>query len=70
MPLDDLLDPDAYHEERWGIPPMDRPLIFFEIEGDTVWGATGAMLRNFLALVTGTEWRYPGTDPTARTAGP
>jgi 8-oxo-dGTP pyrophosphatase MutT (NUDIX family) len=59
VPLDDLLDPEAYHEERWGIPPMDRPLIFFEIEGDTIWGATGAMLRNFLALVTGTEWRHP-----------
>jgi 8-oxo-dGTP pyrophosphatase MutT (NUDIX family) len=57
VPLADLLDPDAYHEERWGLPPMDRPLIFFEIEGDTIWGATGAMLRNFLALVTGTEWR-------------
>jgi len=59
VPLADLLDPEAYHEERWGIPPMDRPLIFFEIEGDTIWGATGAMLRNFLALVTGTEWRHP-----------
>lgn len=59
VPLDDLLDPDAYHEERWGLPPMDRPLIFFEIEGDTIWGATGAMLRNLLALVTGTPWRRP-----------
>ena len=59
VPLDDLLDPDAYHEERWGIPPMDRPLIFFEIEGDTIWGATGAMLRNLLALVTATPWRHP-----------
>lgn len=59
VPLEDLLDPEAYHEERWGIPPMDRPLIFFEIEGDTIWGATGAMLRNLLALITDTPWRFP-----------
>jgi 8-oxo-dGTP pyrophosphatase MutT (NUDIX family) len=70
VPLDDLLDPDAYHEERWGIPPMDRPLVFFDIEGDTIWGATGAMLRNFLALVTGTAWRDPQHDRTASTPGP
>src|SRR5690349_14064485 len=69
VPLADLLDPDAYHEERWGLPPMDRPLIFFEIEGDTIWGATGAMLRNFLALVTGTPWRDPQYDRSS-TAGP
>ena len=42
------------------MPPIDRPLLFFEIEGDTIWGATGAMLRNFLALVTGTRG---GADP-------
>jgi hypothetical protein len=32
-------------------------LIFFELVGDTVWGATGAMLRNLLAVATGTPWR-------------
>lgn len=57
--LDDLLADGVYHEERWGLPPMDRPLVFFEIEGDTIWGATGTMLRNLLALATGTEWRWP-----------
>lgn len=55
--LDELLADDVYHEERWGLPPLDRPLIFFEIEGDTIWGATGAMLRNLLAIATGTDWR-------------
>ena len=46
-----------FREERWGLPPLDRPIYFFEIVGDTVWGATAFMLRNFLALITGTEWR-------------
>jgi 8-oxo-dGTP pyrophosphatase MutT (NUDIX family) len=55
--LADLLDPRVFREERWGLPPLDRPIYFFEIVGDTVWGATAFMLRNFLALITGTEWR-------------
>ena len=60
VPLDELLADGVYHEERWGLPPLDRPLIFFEIVGDTIWGATGAMLRNLLAVATGTEWRTDG----------
>ena len=44
-----------YREERWGLSPLDRPLIFFEIVGDTIWGATGAMLRNLLMIATGTS---------------
>jgi 8-oxo-dGTP pyrophosphatase MutT (NUDIX family) len=55
--LTDLLAPDVFREERWGLPPLDRPIYFFEIVGDTVWGATAFMLRNFLALITGTDWR-------------
>jgi 8-oxo-dGTP pyrophosphatase MutT (NUDIX family) len=55
--LADLLDRRVFREERWGLPPLDRPIYFFEIVGDTVWGATAFMLRNFLALITGTEWR-------------
>lgn len=57
VPLRELLDPGVFREERWGLPPMDRPVYFFELEGDTVWGATGAMLRNLLAVLTGTAWR-------------
>ena len=44
------------------MPPMDRPISFFEIVGDTVWGATAAMLRNLLSLVTGTH--DPADHPT------
>jgi 8-oxo-dGTP pyrophosphatase MutT (NUDIX family) len=52
VPLSELLDDGVYHAERWGLEPLDRELSFFEVEGDTIWGATAAMLRNLLELVT------------------
>lgn len=55
VPVAELLDPAIYREERWELPwAEDRPIFFFELVGDTVWGATGAMLRQLLGLVTGT----------------
>jgi 8-oxo-dGTP pyrophosphatase MutT (NUDIX family) len=67
--LSELLADGVYREERWGIPPQDRPIHFFEVVGDTVWGATGSMLHNLLAVVTGTyrppvahaSWAEPST---------
>jgi len=52
--LADLLHPEAYREERWAIGGQERSLYFFDIVGDTIWGATAAMLRNLLTIVTGT----------------
>lgn len=57
VPLRELLLDEVFREERWGLPPLDRPLWFFELVGDTVWGATAAMLRNLLALSLGVPWR-------------
>jgi 8-oxo-dGTP pyrophosphatase MutT (NUDIX family) len=58
VPVTELLDPAIYREERWTFPGgWDRPIFFFEIVGDTVWGATGSMLRQLLGLVTGTLGR-------------
>lgn len=55
VPVAELLDPANFREERWTFPwAEDRPIFFFELVGDTVWGATGAMLRQLLGLVTGT----------------
>jgi 8-oxo-dGTP pyrophosphatase MutT (NUDIX family) len=53
VPLAELLAEGVYREEYWGLPGMERPIMFFEIEGDTVWGATASMLRNLLELVLG-----------------
>lgn len=53
LPVDDLLAPGVYREERWGPPEIDHPVHFFEVDGDTIWGATAAMLHHFLILVSG-----------------
>lgn len=52
VPLAELLDPEAYRQERWGLPGIDRPIHFFEIVGDTIWGATAAMLVDLLTRIT------------------
>lgn len=66
VPLEELMEPGVFREEQWGTEEFHRPVYFFEIEGETIWGATAAMLRQFLALVTGTD---PGSvvdrDPAA-----
>ena len=40
-----------------------RPITFFELVGDTVWGATAALLRQLLGFVTGTLGRGDLTTP-------
>jgi 8-oxo-dGTP pyrophosphatase MutT (NUDIX family) len=54
VPLDELLVQGVYHEELWPLgEAAERPLSFFDLVGDTIWGATAAMLRQLLALVLG-----------------
>ncbi|MCU1354961.1 MAG: putative hydrolase [Acidimicrobiales bacterium] len=52
--LAELLHPEVFREERWDVLGGDRPIWFFELHGDTVWGATAAMLRQLLGFATGT----------------
>jgi len=54
VPLSELLDPAIYRSERWPLWGSMRPIFFFELAHDTVWGATAAMLRQLLGLATGT----------------
>ena len=64
----ELLVDDVYAEERWTFTPpppwappdiverggpVERSIFFFELHGDTLWGATAAMLRHLLALALG-----------------
>lgn len=60
VPLDELLRPDVWREEIWPIEGSERAITFFELVGDTVWGATGAMLRQLLAVVTAAPDRILG----------
>jgi 8-oxo-dGTP pyrophosphatase MutT (NUDIX family) len=58
VPLAELLDPENFREELWTFPVGGaRPIYFFELVGDTVWGATANLLRQLLGAVTGTLGR-------------
>ena len=49
--LSELLDPDIYREERWSWEGHERSIHFFELVGDTIWGATGSMLVDLLRRI-------------------
>jgi 8-oxo-dGTP pyrophosphatase MutT (NUDIX family) len=51
--LRELLDDDVYREERWTWDELERRIHFFELVGDTLWGATASMLRQLLGLALG-----------------
>ena len=53
--LNELLEAGVYRQERWGILGLDRPIHYFELVGDTVWGATGSILVDLLSRVTGRD---------------
>ncbi|MEO6125126.1 MAG: CoA pyrophosphatase [Ilumatobacteraceae bacterium] len=60
VPLAELAELDTYREERWGTPPLDRRMHFFELDDETIWGATAHILRELLDVVYG--------PPATRTA--
>lgn len=49
----ELLQDEVYREERWRWDGEERAVHFFELVGDTVWGATAAMLRHLLGTALG-----------------
>ncbi len=52
--LSELLDPDVYREERWDTRTADFDVHFYDLDDETVWGATARILTSFLAhLVDG-----------------
>ncbi len=48
LPLRDLTLPGTFHEEWWHTPNGEFPLFFFELDDETVWGATARMLHQLL----------------------
>ena len=55
----ELLDEGVFREERWDVWEQDRPVFFFELEGDTVWGATARILYQLCSLVGGSTGPAP-----------
>ena len=61
--LDELVQDDVFRTELWSWQQEtglvgDRPIHFFDLYGDTIWGATGRMLVNLLSIALGVE--HPG----------
>jgi 8-oxo-dGTP pyrophosphatase MutT (NUDIX family) len=57
VPLAELLDPDWFREEHWEMSVnVMGGVHFYELDDETVWGATARILTSFLAhLVAGRE---------------
>ena len=50
--LAELVSDEVYHTEVWDLPGVGwREMNFFELVGDTVWGATARMLVELLAML-------------------
>ncbi|HUC36032.1 MAG TPA: CoA pyrophosphatase [Acidimicrobiales bacterium] len=52
--LSHLLDDEVFREELWSVPargPDAYPVWFFELDQDTIWGATARILVELLSLV-------------------
>ena len=52
VPLIELTRPDTYRSEWWSTPRGDINLHFFELDDETIWGATGRLLYQLLTVVT------------------
>ena len=64
VPISELLADGVYREERWAWDRegVERSMEFYELEGETVWGATARILTGFLAQLVGvpasTDWGF------------
>ena len=50
-PLHELAREDTYRNEWWARPQGDINIHFFELDDETVWGATGRILRQLIDVV-------------------
>lgn len=56
VPLRELVRPDTFSWEWWSVPALDddeRPMFFFHLDDETVWGATARILHELLCRVHG-----------------
>lgn len=61
VPLTELARADTFREERWPIDDSHRPMFFFELDDETIWGATARILHQLLRVALGVE----GPEPPA-----
>jgi 8-oxo-dGTP pyrophosphatase MutT (NUDIX family) len=61
VPLGELTRADTYREEIWDFGGQRRPIFFFELDDETIWGATARMLHQLLRVALGVD----GPEPLA-----
>jgi len=54
VPLVELMRSETYREERWGDHFGERSIYFFELDDETVWGATARILVQLLTIAAAT----------------
>jgi 8-oxo-dGTP pyrophosphatase MutT (NUDIX family) len=62
VPLPELLDAACFHEERWDGFQRDMSVFFFELDDETVWGATARILTDLLTRLVATGAGSPNRD--------
>jgi 8-oxo-dGTP pyrophosphatase MutT (NUDIX family) len=55
VPLRELTLPGTYREEVWTRTDDEFGIVFFELDDETVWGATARMLSHLLRVAHGVE---------------
>lgn len=58
VPLAEVLRQGVYREEIWKHDGVEHPVAFFDVEGLTIWGATGRLVARLLEV--GFGWHNPG----------
>ena len=53
VPLRELAEPDVFREEWWEDREVERAIYFFELEDETIWGATARILVDLLSVAFG-----------------
>jgi hypothetical protein len=51
VPLDALLADGSFRVEEWERDGVRRPVYFFDYHGETIWGATARILKQYLDLI-------------------
>lgn len=70
VPLAELFRPDVFHEELWTGPDGgERSVAFFDVVGDTVWGATARVLRELLDRIWVLSAGHADSAPPAEPGG-
>jgi 8-oxo-dGTP pyrophosphatase MutT (NUDIX family) len=59
VPLAELTRPDTFHEETWDFEGQRRSIYFFELDDETIWGATARILHQLLRVTLGVDGPEP-----------